>query len=145
VGSVSTGGSVAVLTSSSGATWTNTSAGAGLVSTQGFYDVEFCNDRFLVSGWFSKIRHSTKGGATFASTESVTRQIPAFAYGNGIDLAADVTDVDLRVESSTDLAIWTSGGTTLVEDSASQRIVRLTEPVGGASRGFLRVVFEEGD
>jgi hypothetical protein len=49
------------------------------------------------------------------------------------------------VESSTDLAIWTSGGTTLVEDSASQRIVRLTEPVGGASRGFLRVVFEEGD
>ena len=275
VGSAGTGGTVAVLTSSNGATWINTSAGAGVAGWQGFYDVEFCNDRFLASGWYSKIRHSTDGGATFASNESVTRQVSAFAYGNGIyfaagvnkdgmdadtnlissdgatwtplstasqpnrnaavffnntfitvgdggsirqsgsftaapsltgyevwqlanfpgspplsgfaddfdgdgipnlgeyatgtdprdggdraDLAitlaggyftltipkaAGVTDVNLRVESSTDLAAWSAGGTTLVEDSASRRVVRLTAPVGGSIRGFLRVVFEPAD
>jgi hypothetical protein len=275
VGSAGNGGTVAVLTSSNGATWINTSAGAGVAGWQGFYDVEFCNDRFLASGWYSKIRHSTDGGATFASNESVTRQVSAFAYGNGIyfaagvnkdgmdadtnlissdgatwtplstasqpnrnaavffnntfitvgdggsirqsgsftaapsltgyevwqlanfpgspplsgfaddfdgdgipnlgeyatgtdprdggdraDLAitlaggyftlsipkaAGVTDVNLRVESSTDLAAWSAGGTTLVEDSASRRVVRLTAPVGGSIRGFLRVVFEPAD
>lgn len=110
VGSANNGGTGVVLASSTGSSWTNTSAGAGLESWQGFYDVQFCNDRFLASGWYSKIRHSTDGGATFASSESVTRQIPAFAHGNGIYFAAginkDNADADTNL-ISTDGATWT--------------------------------------
>jgi hypothetical protein len=87
------GGTVVVLTSSDGSSWTDTSFGAETLSWQGFYDVEFCNDRFLASGFYSKIRHSTNAGANFLTSRSRSEEIPAFAYGNGIYLAAG-TDLD---------------------------------------------------
>ncbi|HEX7260900.1 MAG TPA: PKD domain-containing protein, partial [Luteolibacter sp.] len=62
VGSAGSGGTVVSLASTDGSNWTNTSGGAGVANWQGFDDVEFCNDRFLASGWYSKIRHSTNGG-----------------------------------------------------------------------------------
>lgn len=119
VGSAGNGGTVAVLTSSDGSSWTNTSGGAGVASWQGFYDVEYCHDRFLASGWYSKIRHSTDGGATFASNETGTREVPAFAHGNGIFLAAgidkDNANADINL-ISTDGANWTAVATSDQDD-----------------------------
>jgi hypothetical protein len=99
------------LTSPDGNTWTDTTATSGITSTQGFYDVDYCNDRFLASGWYTKIRHSTNGGASFATTQTGTRQIPAFAYGNGIYFAAglDVDNANADINLiSTDGANWSA-------------------------------------
>lgn len=99
-----TGGSGFVLKSLNGSSWTNTTSGAvGLASWHGFYKVQYCNDRFLGSGWYSKIRYSTDGGSTFPTNESGTRQIEGFAYGNGTYLAAgvnkDASDADINLIS----------------------------------------------
>ena len=114
-----TAGSGFVLISPDGLNWTNKSAGAGLLDWHGFYDVQFCNNRFLASGWYSKIRHSIDGGATFTTTETETRQIAGFSYGNGIYLAAgidkDNADADINL-ISTDGARWTPLATTSQED-----------------------------
>jgi PKD repeat protein len=119
VGAASNGSSGTVLTSPDGNTWTNTSAAAGLGVNQGFYDAEYCNDRFLASGWYTKIRHSTNNGASFATTQTGTRQIPAFAYGHGIYFAAGVDkdngDADINL-ISTDGANW-SALTTASQDN----------------------------
>lgn len=93
VGSFSNGGSGVVLTSANGSSWTDKSAGAGLASWQGFYQADFCNDRLLASGWYTKIRRSTDHGDTFVTNDSVNRDISAFSYGNGVYLAAGV-DLD---------------------------------------------------
>lgn len=109
VGSDSGGGPVVVLSSADGENWTDRSTGAGTASWQGFYDVEFCNDRFLASGWFSKLRHSTDGGTSFSTSQSGTQQVAAFAYGSGIYLAAgidkDSSDADINL-ISTDGETW---------------------------------------
>ena len=114
VGSGSGGGPVAVLTSPDGTTWTDQAGGAGTTGSQGFYDVQYCGDRFLASGWFSKLRHSTDGGATFSTNQSGTEQIPAFAYGNGIYFAAgidkDNSNADINL-LSTDGANWSDMNT----------------------------------
>jgi len=103
------GGPVVVLTSTDGSSWTDTSSGTGTLSWQGFYDVQYCNDRFLASGFYSKIRSSTDGGANFVTNRSASEEIPAFAYGNGIYLAAgvDLDSSDANVNlSSTDGENW---------------------------------------
>ncbi|MGI9240142.1 MAG: PKD domain-containing protein [Verrucomicrobiales bacterium] len=103
------GGPVVVLTSSDGSSWTDTSSGAGTSSWQGFYDVQFCNDRFLASGFYSDLRYSTDGGANFLTTRDTGEQIPAFAFGNGIYLAAgidrDNSSANINL-SSTDGENW---------------------------------------
>ena len=81
---------VVVLTSTDGSSWTDTSSGAGTLSWQGFYDIEYCNDRFLACGFFSTIRYSTDGGANFFSNSDGGEQIPGFAFGNGVYLAAGI-------------------------------------------------------
>jgi hypothetical protein len=88
VGSAGNGGSHIVLTSSNGSGWSHKSAGSDLASWQGFYTVQYLNDRFLASGWYSKIRHSTNNGNNFYTNLSDSHRTPAFAYGNGIYLAA---------------------------------------------------------
>ena len=113
VGADTGGGPALVLTSTDGSSWDDTSAGAGTASWQGFYDVQYCNDRFLASGWYSKIRHSTDGGTAFSTTRPLTEQVPAFAYGNGIYFAAgeDTTDFNvsyIRNLISTDGENWTA-------------------------------------
>ena len=57
---------------------------------------------------------------------------------------ASVSDVTVRVESSTNLQTWSAAGTTVIADSATSMTVKLTAPVGSVNgdRGFLRVVFE---
>lgn len=119
VGAGSGGGPVAVLGSANGSSWTDHSPGAGTDSWQGFYDVQYCHDRFLASGWYSRIRHSTDGGASFATTRSGTEQVPAFAHGNGTYLAAGVdkgnADADINL-LSTDGETW-SALTTAAQDN----------------------------
>jgi hypothetical protein len=98
------------LTSTTGSSWTNTTPGTGLGVNQGFYDVQFCNDRFLASGWNSKVRHSTDGGTTFTTAETGSRLFPGFAYGNGIYLAAGVSQSDSNADInliSTNGSSWT--------------------------------------
>ena len=111
VGADSGGGPAIVLTSTNGLSWYDESSGAGTASWQGFYDVEYVNDRFLASGWYSKIRHSTDGGSNFSTTLTETHQVPAFAYGNGVYLAAginkDDADADINL-ISTDGQNWTA-------------------------------------
>lgn len=103
------GGPVVVLTSTDGNSWTDTSAGVNILSWQGFYDVQYCNDRFLASGFRSKIQHSTDGGTSFATTRADDEEIPGFAFGNGIYLAAgeDNENGDMPINLiSTDGETW---------------------------------------
>ena len=84
------GGPVVVLSSTDGSSWADTSSGAGTLDWQGFYDVQYCNDRFLASGFYSNLRHSTDAGANFLTTRDGGEQFPALAFGNGIYLAAGI-------------------------------------------------------
>lgn len=110
VGAYSNGSGGVVLSSTNAIDWTDNSSGAGLASWHGFFNAEYCNNRFLASGWYTKIRHSTDGGVTFPTTETATRQTPGFAYGNGVYLAAgldrDNADADINL-ISTDGETWT--------------------------------------
>ncbi|MFT5104925.1 MAG: hypothetical protein ACI9UA_000543 [Pseudoalteromonas tetraodonis] len=127
VGSAGNGGSGVVLKSTDGSAWNDTSSGASLASWQGFYDVQYCNDRFLASGWYSKIRHSSNGGATFTTTRPITEQIPAFAYGNGVYFAAgeETPDFDvsyIRNLISTDGETWTALSTNATQNLRNSAI-----------------------
>ncbi len=119
VGSEADGGPAVVLASADGLGWTDRSGGAGTASWQGFYDVQFCGDRFLASGWYSKLRHSTDGGESFATTRSASEEIPAFAFGNGIYLAAGIDRSDSNADVtllSTDGEIWSALATPALDD-----------------------------
>ena len=109
VGGNSDGSSVQVFTSTNGVDWTDTSSGAGVDTWQNLRDVQYCNDRFLASGWYSKIRSSTNAGVSFETTRTSTEEIPAFAYGNGVYFAAGIAldngSVDINLVSS-DGANW---------------------------------------
>jgi hypothetical protein len=105
-------GNSCVLSSSDGLTWTNISATAAaeLLSWHDLRSIAWANDRFLASGWYSKLRSSTDLGASFPTTRSDTEDMPALAYGNGVWFAAGVNksnadaDIDLV---STDGSNWT--------------------------------------
>lgn len=112
VGGNGNGSGVQVLTSADGLTWANTTTNSGVDgSWQNFKKVQFCNDRFLASGWYSKIRHSTDGGASFSTTRTTTEETPALAYGNGVYFAAGLDrnngGADINLVSS-DGASWTA-------------------------------------
>ncbi|MEK7951055.1 PKD domain-containing protein [Luteolibacter soli] len=140
VGAANDGGSGIVLTSPDGNTWTNTSAAAGLLSWHGFYDVQYCNDRFLASGWYTKIRHSTNNGASFTTTQTGTRQIPAFAYGNGIYFAAGVDKDNANADInliSTDGANW-SALTTAGQDDRNATVFYNNTFITVGANGSIR-------
>ena len=82
--SSSTGGTV--LISNNGDDWTNTSSGLG--TSQGLFDLDFTGGRFLASGFFARLRHSTNGGVSFATTVTGSPQAAGFAYANGLFIAA---------------------------------------------------------
>lgn len=110
VGSFGNGSSGVVLTSTDGSTWTDKSTGAGLASWHGFYQADFCNDRILASGWYTRIRRSTDHGNTFVTNDSVNWDISAFSYGNGVYLASGVNLDDADADAnllSTDGENWT--------------------------------------
>lgn len=118
VGAAGNGGTNIVLKSADGLVWSNTSAGAGVASWQGFYTVQYLKDRFLANGWYTKIRHSTNAGTNFATTRTETELTPGFAYGNGVYLAAGIdqnSDADVNL-ISTNGANWAALTTSVQED-----------------------------
>ena len=99
-----------VYTSTDGATWVDRTSGAGLASWQDFNSVAYLNNRFVASGWFSKLCVSTNRGASFQTNRLVTENTPALAAGGGVYLAAgldqDNDDANVRLLSS-DGNLWT--------------------------------------
>lgn len=89
-GASGTSGTPKVFTSTDRVNWMDTTAGSGLDSWQDMNKVVWLNDRFVGSGWYSKVRVSTDGGATFTTTRSTSEQNPALAYGDGIYFTAGV-------------------------------------------------------
>jgi hypothetical protein len=86
-----TGGSGAakVLVSTDGKEWTDYTAGSGIdASWQDLREIAFLNDRFVASGWKSKLRVSTDGGKTFSTTRSGIEEIRAFSYYGGLYFAS---------------------------------------------------------
>ena len=120
VGAGSGGGPAIVLTSSDGLSWSNRSSGVDLDSWKGFYDVEYCKDRFLAGGWYARILHSTDQGQTFTTSMSGDRQvISAFAYGNGTYFAAGINKDDGNADinfTSVDGVNWTELSTSAQDD-----------------------------
>ena len=76
--------------SANGLGWLDRSGGTGLDGWQDLRKVAWLNDRFVASGWFSKLRISSDGGTTFTATRSRTEELPAMAYGSGCWFAAGV-------------------------------------------------------
>lgn len=102
----STGGTV--LVSSDGLTWTDTSSGLG--TGQGLFEAEYLDDRFLVSGFHARIRHSTNGGASFSTTMATNRRAYGFARAGGVYLAVGVDQLNTATAVnllSLDGATWT--------------------------------------
>ena len=162
VGAEADGGPAVVLTSSDGLVWTNHSAGVDLSSWKGFYDVKYCNDRFLASGWYARILHSTDKGQTFSTLMSGDRlQISGFAYGNENYFAAginkDNSNADINLVS-TDGANWTAlstasqdnrnaavfyNGTFItVGDNGS---IWQSDPIGAVETGFANWQLENAE
>ncbi|MBL9131204.1 MAG: hypothetical protein JNG86_08400, partial [Verrucomicrobiaceae bacterium] len=90
-----------VFTSSDGLTWNDQSAGVGIASWQDLRKSAWLNDRFVSSGWYSKLRVSTNSGASFTTTRTDSEETPGLAYGSGVYFAAGVNhsasdaDIDL--------------------------------------------------
>lgn len=111
-----------VLTSADGSSWTDRTSGTGLASWQDISEMEYLNDRFLGSGWYARIRHSTDLGNTFSTTETGERIIAGYAFGNGVYFAAgadrDNADADINL-ISTNGTDWTPLATTQQDDRRS--------------------------
>jgi hypothetical protein len=93
-------GTPRVLTSTNRVNWMDVTAGAGLASWQDLRKIAWLNDRFVASGWYSRLRVSTNGGSTFTTTRSNDEETPAMAYGDGIYFAGGInrpsnSDIDL--------------------------------------------------
>ena len=112
-------GETIVLTSSDGLTWTDNSAGAGVDSWQDMRKIVWTQDRFLASGFYSKLRHSTNLGVSFTSTRMNDEEIEGFAYGNGVwfvtGIDKDNAEADVDLVSS-DGSNWTNLTTPVLDD-----------------------------
>jgi len=96
-------GNCTVLTSTDGLSWTNTSSGAGTLSSQDLRYIRWTKDRFLASGWYAKVRQSSDLGVSFTTTRTANDDTPAMAYGNGVWFAAGVDDAATGSEVDIDL------------------------------------------
>lgn len=105
-------GSGKLFTSSNRINWADQSLGMGLASWHDMRKIAWLNNRFVGSGWYSRLRSSTDGGQTFTTTRKVDEETPALAYGDqvyfaaGIDRSNGYADVDLL---SLDGTNWSSG------------------------------------
>ncbi|RYD43770.1 MAG: PKD domain-containing protein, partial [Verrucomicrobiaceae bacterium] len=115
-------GSPCVLTSPDGLAWTNATAGAGMESWQDIRAISWAHDRFLASGFYSKLRYSLNSGVSFGSTRIPNESTPAIAYGNGVwfaggtqydEFGGTIGDVDLV---SADGIYWTNLATPSLDD-----------------------------
>ena len=107
-------GGLQLYTSPDGTTWTDRSAGAGLLSWQDFRKIHWLNDRFVASGFYSGIRVSTDNGQTFTTTRTHRENTPAMAYGDGIYFTTGV-DQD---NNDTPLDVLSMNGVTWFSQAA---------------------------
>lgn len=120
VGFGSTNGDAVVLRSTDGLVWTDAAAGAGLETWQDLRSVAWLNQRFVASGWYSKVRTSTDAGLTWTATgQTAAHETPALAYGNGVWLAAGVNHSNSNADAdlfSTDGTSWTTASPGAIPD-----------------------------
>ena len=113
-------GTPQVFTSANGLSWLDYSSGSGLDSWRDLRKVAWLNDRFVASGWFSKLRVSTDGGRTSTTTRSHTEELPAMAFGNGSWFAAGVD----RDASNAAVDVMSLDGTNWLSFAAPTSIAR---------------------
>jgi len=107
-------GTPKVWTSSDGLSWVDASAGAGVASWQDMRRIAWLNDRFVSSGWYSKLRVSTDNGSTFTTTRSDSEWCSGLAYGSGVYFTAGINqdsadaDIDLLSLNGTDWFSYTA-------------------------------------
>lgn len=78
-----------VFTSTDRTNWMDVTSGTGIdASWQDLRKIAWLNNRFVSSGWYSKLRVSTDNAQTFSTTRSVSERNPALAYGDGIYFTA---------------------------------------------------------
>jgi hypothetical protein len=86
---ISGSGVAKVLVSTDGKEWTDYTAGSGIdASWQDLREIAFLNDRFVASGWKSKLRVSTDGGKTFSTTRTGIEEIRALSFHRGLYFAS---------------------------------------------------------
>ncbi len=128
-----------IYTSTDGFTWTTKTSGSGLTSSTDLNSIAYLNNRFIGSGWYSKLRTSTDNGATFTTTRSATELTPALAYGGGVYLAAGIDQSSSNAKThvlSTDGATWTqsSAPTGAVSEKAATFFNNTFLIVGGSGQ-----------
>ena len=97
-------GSAKVFTSTNRTDWMDVTSGTGIdPSWQDLRKIAWLNNRFVSSGWYSKLRTSTDNGQTFTTTRTVNERNPAMAYGDGVYFTAgeqlDASNADVDVLS----------------------------------------------
>jgi len=99
VGANSSSLGATIIKSNDGLSWTNTSTSAG--TSQGFFHVEYLNDLFLASGFYTRTRFSTNAGNSFTTNETGnTYRSRGSAYGNGIYFAAAQNQSDSNLPAN---------------------------------------------
>ena len=102
-------------TSTDRTNWMDQTSGSGMdASWQDIRKTAYLNNRFVGSGWYSKVRFSTDLGATFTTTRTDSEETPALAYGDNIYFAAGVN----RSDSSADIDLLSLDGVTWTRSSA---------------------------
>ena len=101
-----------VFTSTGRTNWINQTAKAGIDAlSQDIRKTAYLNNRFVGSGWGSKVRVSTDLGESFTTTRAGHELTPGLAYGANIYFAAgtnlDASDADIDL-LSLDGSTWTS-------------------------------------
>lgn len=100
-------GTPRIFTSTDGENWMETTSGAALASWQDLRGLAYLSDRFVGSGWYSKLRISLDSGATFTAVRPDNEECPGLAYGRGIWFGAGVN----RSASDADVDILSLDGT----------------------------------
>ncbi len=79
------GGNGHVYTSTDGQSWSDRSSGTGIDSTwQDLRSIGYVNDRFISTGWYSKLRVSTNAGQSFSTKRTDTEETSVYAYAAGL-------------------------------------------------------------
>jgi len=102
-------------TSTDAVTWLERTSGMGLDPKSDLRTIAYLKDRFVGSGWFSKLKTSTDAAVSFSSTRQVYEEAPVLTYGAGLYFAAGLQRVTSGTGTttaavnlySTDGIIWT--------------------------------------
>jgi hypothetical protein len=121
LGGTVSNGAGKVFTSTNRINWMDKTAGAGsgIDAQRDIRRTAYLNNRFVGSGWYSKVRVSTDLGESFTTTRTDHELTPGLAYGaniyfaGGINLDASSADIDLL---SLDGSNWTRSAAPTTDD-----------------------------